>query len=588
MITLIINIFFPYLSIISFYCQIKKLQNVFNFKFKLENLFFFLILFISIIFILLILKIKVFIFIRIYFFISLIYLFFFIFYEKKLKNALLNDILYFFEGDKFFKLTIFIFLLLASIPINDADSYAYHLAWPNSLINNDNSFFNLLNVEERVVGLGEIINYISLSLFSENFLSIITTIIFIIILKKKTGDDIQLKLLFLSCPIILKYMFSQKPFILPILIFVYALFSFFDKISNKKKITNFDNAYFSSSLIFFANCKYVFIIPAVASYVYILLKLNPKNIIQFITNTLFFFIIIGLPLLIIKYKYFQDPFSPFLEKYFNNNIGILEMKEMYSNWSGFEISNTNNYFLNFFNFAIPKSPYSWSDTFGLCSLIFLFYKIEKKFSYLLLILFFSTLITTYLTNFQGRWFIYIFIFILLIIKSRRFNFTKFNKLVNYYCFVLLSFFLFYTFFILITYLKSGIEPTKEKTIYLYKFLKNYSFQNKDTFIITNLRNNYHFKNFINYRYPDFSLEHLQKNYSNKKISIGIFSGVNDLTELNIKYKIPPICVIKNETITIKVIRRNFLGENFYEKIFIVNFDNNNLFNCLKNNFTKLK
>ena len=262
------------------------------------------------------------------------------------------------------------------------------------------------------------------------------------------------------------------------------------------------------------------------------------------------------------------------------------MKDMYKTWSGFKIS-SNNFFVNLLNFLIPRSPFSWADTFGFSCLIFLIYRIKKKYYILLIILVSITFLISYLTNFQARWFIYVFLITFLITESRRFNFNKFNILINIYCYMLLSFFLIYTFYILILFFKIGMEPTREKKIYLYKFLKNYSYENKDTFIITNLRNNYHFKNTINYRYPEFSYKYLLKNHSNKKISLGIFSGISDLTEFNIQYRIPPICISKNETIILDVNRRNFLAEKFQEKIFIVNFDNNNLISCLQNNLNIL-
>ena len=82
-----------------------------------------------------------------------------------------------------------IYLILSAIslvPLAGADSYAYHLAWPKDLISNPEILFEKLNLEYRVVGNGEIVNYLGLLFNSQNFQSYLSiTILFFYILKNK-------------------------------------------------------------------------------------------------------------------------------------------------------------------------------------------------------------------------------------------------------------------------------------------------------------------------------------------------------------------------------------------------------------------
>ena len=75
---------------------------------------------------------------------------------------------------------------ISLIPLAGADSYAYHLAWPKDLILNPDILFEKLDLEYRVVGVGEIINYLGLLLKTQNLQSFLSiTILFFYILKNK-------------------------------------------------------------------------------------------------------------------------------------------------------------------------------------------------------------------------------------------------------------------------------------------------------------------------------------------------------------------------------------------------------------------
>ena len=100
----------------------------------------------------------------------------------------LNFIKSFLKNYKGQSFLFFLFGILTLIPIAGADSYAYHLAWPKNLIDNSEIVFDKLFLESRVVGIGEIVNYIGLALGTENllsFLSYVSLCSYIYLYKKK-------------------------------------------------------------------------------------------------------------------------------------------------------------------------------------------------------------------------------------------------------------------------------------------------------------------------------------------------------------------------------------------------------------------
>ena len=103
---------------------------------------------------------------------------FILFQRTKLINLILNNKISF--------IVFAIFLILSLLPLSSADSYAYHLAWPKDLILNPEIIFNPLEMEYRVVGNGEIINYIGLLFGSENLQSFLCcVVIYFYVIKRK-------------------------------------------------------------------------------------------------------------------------------------------------------------------------------------------------------------------------------------------------------------------------------------------------------------------------------------------------------------------------------------------------------------------
>ena len=151
--------------------------------------------------------------------------------------------------------------------------------------------------------------------------------------------------------------------------------------------------------------KYTFIPIAFFLLIYFyfkFLKFNFENIVKY---SILCFSLICFPLLLAKLIYFQDPFSPFLERILNGNEDIIKMAQMYKNWDGFSSSSK----FRVINFAIPQSPFSWADTFGLILLFPLIYKLKtNSWTYIIMFMIITTIVS-YMSNFQARWYVPIFL-----------------------------------------------------------------------------------------------------------------------------------------------------------------------------------
>ena len=162
------NYLVPIIAVFGFYNISSKINNKLNIN--VENLYFSIISFLSIlglIVIILSFKVNLTIFFNITFIIFFISFINFVFSNYKIIQSFLFK-------EKILSIFIIFFSILTLIPIAGADSYAYHLAWPQDLINNPKVFFDIIFLESRVVGIGEIINYVGLSLKTENLLSFLS------------------------------------------------------------------------------------------------------------------------------------------------------------------------------------------------------------------------------------------------------------------------------------------------------------------------------------------------------------------------------------------------------------------------------
>ncbi len=573
----IINVLTPPIFIIAYsitfyYFFFKIFKN----KPNLEEYLISFIFINAFIFILLFFKIKVYILIQIFFLITFLFSIYILYLGK---TNLLN-----FKSFKFlifknkyynylFYLFFFTYLVISLYPINDADSYAYHLAWPKYVIESPKTLFNMSFLEFRVIGIGEIVNYISLSIYSENLQSFLSLILFTILLIKFLKDKPVLFFLCFSSPLLIKYIFCQKPFFIPSLIFALSAYVIFDSLRTSK-LSKLKIIFILSSISYVAMTKYTFIPICFVLLVYFYYNFIKSNLGDILKYSILCFAIVCFPLLFAKFIYFQDPFSPFLEKIFNNNPDIVAMSEMYKDWEGFSSGGS----FKLVNFAIPQSPFTWIDTFGLIILFPFFYFIRKKSWTLIIMILIMTTVISYVSNFQARWYIPIFLTMIFLSEKCKFERKKYFFIpLNLYSTALFCFFFIYLSFTIYTHSTYGIEGLKSKRIYLYSFL-NSEKDLKTGYTLTNARNIFFSNKFIGYRYPAYSKSILRKNYKND-IKNGIFFGINNLSDFKKKISISLDCVSSYNFQDIPVAKRNFFGTKEFEKVLKVKFKNN-LIQCL--------
>lgn len=284
----------PIIAVFGFYNISTKIRKIFNLD--IENLKFTLILFLILLASLTLLVIfGVSLKPSRYLILSIFSIFFCDYIIKNYKTIYLNI-----TSNKKIYFLYFFLSIISLIPLAGADSYAYHLAWPNELILNSKVIFNKLNLEYRVVGNGEIINYLGLLLYSQNLQSFLSvTISFFYILTKKEKNF--LILIFLTSPIFLKYLFDQKPFFLPCILLIYFIENFFTKLS-LNKINNFDLIGFFLSLFLFMGSKYPFLVIGSVIFLYFL---NTSINFKFFKKYIFFGFFIGIFITRYSYGFFK-------------------------------------------------------------------------------------------------------------------------------------------------------------------------------------------------------------------------------------------------------------------------------------------
>ena len=578
------NYLVPIIAVFGFYNITSKINNKLNLNF---NNFYFSIfsflLFVGLIFILISFQVKlngVFVGLLIIFSISILN---FIYLHS-------NFIYLSLKNEKILSSFLIFFSILTLLPIAGADSYAYHLAWPQDLIDNPKILFDKLFLESRVVGIGEIVNYIGLILGTENLLSFLSFVVlfsYILIFKKDKRNIILLVIL--SSPIYYKYLLDQKPLLLPCIFLIIFIENLFYKVS-KKKTNNFDIISFFLSLSFFANSKYPFLLIAFAIFLFFLYISIKENFFKkyFLFGLILFFTHF-VPLPLIKFIYFGDPFSPFLEGFINNaDQDILRLREMYRNWDGFKVTGPSGYFETFLpllrsilNFFIPIAPFTVLDTFG-ASVIFIFflrYESNLKLTFSIIIFFIiSCLVLT--TNFQSRWFLFIFLYLVMsydYIKINPKSFIIFKDILKFIMILLLIFQSYYLGNVVKDIIFLSFDKTLKKYVYLYKEIKEIEGVSGENFTLTNTRANYFYKNLVQYKYKEYSKKNLIDNKYLNNIKFGFFStGISKINNDEI-YSKTILKNFKEDCIEIiynnlnLVAKRNFLSKKDYENFVFVRF-----------------
>ncbi len=217
------------------------------------------------------------------------------------------------------RIIIFLLLLLAISlsPASDVDSLDYHLGLPIQIMRDEIYKPDFFWIHSRVIGLGEFINLIGLSVGTKNFGSIIQFSSILILIKiflyvkGNVNSKFNFYLFIFSCPLILTFLIFQKVQLLPNVGLVLSIVLFLDnlKLENKKLflITIF-------ILLMSSTFKYSFLINTFVIFsTLIFMNLFNRKIYQLIFPSLLIFSISILPLLLKNYFFFGDPLSPFFE-----------------------------------------------------------------------------------------------------------------------------------------------------------------------------------------------------------------------------------------------------------------------------------
>ena len=356
------------------------------------------------------------------------------------------DKIYFFIKKNFLNKSIAIslisFFILSHLIPSDEDSIRYHLEIPQKII--DGSFYNNHWFDYIVVGSNEFINLFGLHLGFTNTSGVLNfTYLFFIILsnnfffkKKKIGSEAIGNFVILSCPYVIALIASQKMYLLPCYIAAYSiayLYIYKNQIFYKEIIL------IISLNIFAVVTKPIFLpyLGVVVFYSLYILKFDLKNKIYLLFFTFTITIISYLPLGVIKYKIYGDPFLPILSiNKLNFDWWNLYSKEVLtSSQMDFtdQLSDLYKLLLIPIKLIIPLQTEDLFKTLGLgfFFIFFLEYKKNKNLFFLILIFFFSTLI---LNNYQSRWFFPLFLLICIFLSKTKFkilnNLPKYQFLVS--------------------------------------------------------------------------------------------------------------------------------------------------------------
>jgi len=342
-------------------------------------------------------------------------------------------------------LFFFVLIILSLFPASDSDSLDYHLGAPQYWLKENSIKAYEYWLHYRLATYGETFNLISILYFNGNFLSLLKCYLFIKIffyLKNNTKKN-EFLLLSLFCPILIYFLYSQKPQLLGFLyIFLSILIFFF----NKEKNINFSKRFFIYLFLIYSSALNIsFLILALPLQLFFFIKVKKKIDILtiFSLNILLF-----APLFYNNYVFYSNILSPFFENFFS-----LRPKEYVINFANY--LKTAQYDFNLANislmplrFILPLDLSSLSQVYGF-SLIFIFFikKFEKKLYYLLIILLCSFVMIFITKQLSNRFYFLTYLILTLIYLTSGFHKIKLLNLIIFtQSFVIFIFISIYTFF----------------------------------------------------------------------------------------------------------------------------------------------
>lgn len=292
--------------------------------------------------------------------------------------------------DKILILLIFLSLFLISIlPISDADSIAYISSFPAKIFYEGLNEINLnQNLDVVLLSNTEILLLISSILKSDNFGSQLNfiTLFFLLIINFKNHKNFSL--IILSSPLIIYFISAQK---LQLFFGILLLLSFI--LINKNLLKkNIELFIFLLLLTFYSSGKLSYILLTIPIFFYFFYTNfnNWKKIFSYLAIS---FLIIYLPLLILKQNHFGNIVAPFFDNFFGQNL------ETY-NALTYAMRSTMGWISNPTDFSQYLRPFisldlnQLSSSLGLVFLVMLInFKLLKKTKYLPIILIILILIT---------------------------------------------------------------------------------------------------------------------------------------------------------------------------------------------------
>lgn len=335
-------------------------------------------------------------------------------------------------------LILFFFLILAFAPTSDADSLDYHLGYPLELLRNEKYLVRDDWFHSKITGIGEF--YILFGLIAGspifgqivNFLGLYYFFRFIDgLIKKQKIDNLKARTLIFSTPLLLWFVYSQKiqllPSVMTPLLFIYL------KDTVQKNLKNYSIFLINLTFIFF--CKVNFIFISVLIFFFSLKYINNKKKYFFLVFCIGTMLVI--PRFYTNYVFFGDIYPPIFEQFKSNpNIEFLDFtKDLGRDRASFKFI-FYEYFFFPIKFVINKDLKSSSILLSVFYLFLIYFVINFKhyfknslFQFILI----NTIILLVLPNFQPRYFLETYWFLILLILSN-YSLIKNNlffKLIHY-------------------------------------------------------------------------------------------------------------------------------------------------------------
>lgn len=289
---------------------------------------------------------------------------------------------------RFNKDYIFLFIILVLLfflcisPVTHADSLAYHMLGGVNFFINGPLLKELLPIEIKSVGSGELLIALGLSVGSEQFgtlvqFSSILTIVYVFLNINKSNKQISKLILIgvITTPVFLFLISSPKPQLMQITNALFCSFLIF-QIYKKKIPDNLVN-YFVYLIIFFLTLnvlvKYSFILSSsLIGFILFLVLINKKKIHLLIFPILISFLLLVLPKYLFYLKYFDINFLTFLKSPLPINFAWYnQIHVILAN-----ISEGNRFFPSWL--IIPKNLGSFSTIIGPIIISLFFFRIKKN------------------------------------------------------------------------------------------------------------------------------------------------------------------------------------------------------------------